>query len=106
MKVDLPTPGTPEMPSRNERPEAGSSALSTSSARARWSARVDSSKRDRLAIARRCRRAGLAAHAVDQRLIGRRQHQPPSALRICASTSRALAGIGVPGPKMPLTPAA
>jgi hypothetical protein len=63
-------------------------------------------QRDRLGDRPPLRRAGLAAHAVDQRLIGRRQHQPPSALRICASTSRALAGIGVPGPKMPLTPAA
>jgi hypothetical protein len=54
MKVDLPTPGTPEMPSRSERPACGSSALSTSSARARWSARVDSSSVIALAIARRC----------------------------------------------------
>ena len=33
MNVLLPTPGTPEMPSRNDRPLCGSSAVSTSSAR-------------------------------------------------------------------------
>ncbi|PWC75614.1 hypothetical protein TSH64_12310 [Azospirillum sp. TSH64] len=42
MKVDLPTPGTPEMPSRTELPVWGSSASSSASAVARWSARVDS----------------------------------------------------------------
>ena len=40
MKVDLPTPGTPEMPTRTAPP--GSSRPSSSRAATRWSARVDS----------------------------------------------------------------
>jgi hypothetical protein len=35
MKVDLPTPGAPEMPSLSAFPAAGSSAASSSSAAAR-----------------------------------------------------------------------
>ena len=54
MKVLLPTPGTPLMPSRNDLPVWGSSAVSISSACARWSARVDSSSVMALAMARRC----------------------------------------------------
>ena len=53
MKVDLPTPGTPEMPIRKARPAEGSSALSSASARWRWSGRVDSSRVMALATARR-----------------------------------------------------
>jgi hypothetical protein len=89
------------MPSRNDRPLAGSSALSSSSARARWSGRVDSSSVIVLAIARRCSGPGVAAHRVVQRLVGGGQHrarQAAWAARICSSTSFALTGIGVPGP--------
>jgi hypothetical protein len=67
MKVDLPAPGAPEMPTRIALPVCGSSAASTCSARAWWSRRVDStsvmafaSARDRLA----------RQHAVDQLLVG------------------------------------
>ena len=35
MKVDLPTPGAPEMPIRTELPAAGSTSASSASARAR-----------------------------------------------------------------------
>jgi hypothetical protein len=35
MKVDLPTPGTPEMPSRTDLPDSASSAASRASAAAR-----------------------------------------------------------------------
>src|SRR5262245_43604346 len=42
MKVDLPTPGTPVMPSRTDLPVCGNTAASNASARSRWSVRVDS----------------------------------------------------------------
>mmetsp|Transcript_5907 Transcript_5907/g.14563 ORF Transcript_5907/g.14563 Transcript_5907/m.14563 type:complete len:320 (+) Transcript_5907:251-1210(+) len=53
MKVLLPTPGTPEMPSRSAPPVAGISSVSRASAWARWSARVDSTCVIALASARR-----------------------------------------------------
>src|SRR6185369_9408358 len=43
-KVDLPTPGTPEMPTRTAPPLLGDSAISNSREAARWSARVDSTR--------------------------------------------------------------
>src|SRR6202042_3596382 len=42
MKVDLPTPGTPVMPTRLAGPACGSSRVSTYWARTRWSGRLDS----------------------------------------------------------------
>lgn len=42
MKVDLPTPGTPVMPTRTAFPACGSSSTSRRWASARWSGRVDS----------------------------------------------------------------
>src|SRR5574343_348003 len=54
MKVDLPTPGTPLMPSRKDFPVWGSRPVSSSSASRRWSVRVDSSSVIALAMARRC----------------------------------------------------
>lgn len=42
MKVDFPTPGTPLIPIRRAFPECGSSAVRSCWARARWSARDDS----------------------------------------------------------------
>ena len=42
MNVDLPTPGTPEMPIRRAPPACGSSSTSSSCAASRWSGRVDS----------------------------------------------------------------
>ena len=53
MKVDLPTPGTPVIPSRTDLPVCGSSAASRQSARSRWSARVDSTSVTACASARR-----------------------------------------------------
>ena len=53
MKVDLPTPGTPEMPSRVALPVDDSSELSSASARMRSSRRVDSSSVIAFARARR-----------------------------------------------------
>ena len=53
MKVDLPTPGTPVMPSRTDLPVCGSTAASSASARSRWSARVDSIRVMACASARR-----------------------------------------------------
>src|SRR5690348_4169652 len=44
MKVDLPTPGTPEIPIRTAPPACGPSSASSSRASSRWSARVDSTK--------------------------------------------------------------
>ena len=52
MKVDLPEPGEPLIPTRIDRPVAGRSASSTRSARAWWSARVDSTSVMALASAR------------------------------------------------------
>ena len=52
--VLLPTPGTPDKPSRSARPVCGNKAVSNSSPCARWSARVDSSRVMALAMARRC----------------------------------------------------
>src|SRR5574343_1444703 len=54
MKVDLPTPGTPLMPSRKDFPVWVSRPVSSSSASRRWSVRVDSSSVIALAMARRC----------------------------------------------------
>jgi hypothetical protein len=54
MKVDLPTPGTPETPRRNDGRAGTGSAVRSASARSRWSARRDSSSVIALAIARRC----------------------------------------------------
>ena len=54
IKVDLPTPGTPDIPRRKDLPVLGNKVLSTSSARLRWSMRVDSSRVMILAKARRC----------------------------------------------------
>src|SRR5690242_4804543 len=42
MKVDLPTPGTPLMPTRCALPVCGSSSASSCCACSRWSGRVDS----------------------------------------------------------------
>jgi hypothetical protein len=64
MKVDLPTPGTPEMPMRSERPLCGSRAPSSACARRRWSARVDSTRVMALASARRLPASSPAASAA------------------------------------------
>ena len=53
MKVDLPAPGAPVMPTRTAPPRAGSSSSSSASASARWSARVDSTSVIARASARR-----------------------------------------------------
>src|SRR5574343_272716 len=53
MKVDLPAPGTPEMPIRIALPVCGSNAVSTCWARCWWSARVASISVIALASARR-----------------------------------------------------
>ena len=56
MKVDLPTPGTPETPTPQRRLAPAPAARSSrASARRRWSARVDSSRVIALATARRWR---------------------------------------------------
>jgi hypothetical protein len=55
MKVDLPTPGTPEMPTRIDLPLYGSSASSTCCRARRWSLRVLSSSVMVFASARRSR---------------------------------------------------
>ena len=60
IKVDFPTPGTPEIPRRNEQPVCGNKVFKMSSARARWSTRVDSNKVIDLARARRCAALGGA----------------------------------------------
>ena len=44
MKVDLPAPGTPLMPTRTAPPVASAIEISSSAARSRWSGRVDSSR--------------------------------------------------------------
>ena len=53
MKVDLPTPGTPDMPTRQAFPELGSTRSSSSAALTRWSGRVDSTRVMALASAAR-----------------------------------------------------
>ena len=102
---------------RSDLPLAGSRAFSSSSARARWSARLLSSSVMVLASARRWRGPVPFEQLVQQGFVGgehvgwRRRlpscgqtRQTRDAL-ICSSTSFALTGIGVPGPKMPFTPA-
>src|SRR5262245_32879023 len=42
MNVDLPTPGTPVIPTRRAAPECGVSSTSSRCAKSRWSARLDS----------------------------------------------------------------
>ena len=69
MKVDLPTPGTPEMPSRNDWPLAGSSALSNSSARAAMVGPRRLQQRDRLGDRAALRLAARVQHAVEQGLV-------------------------------------
>ena len=83
MKVLLPTPGTPLMPSRKAPPACGSSASSSASARTRWSARVDSSSVMALAMARRWR----ARSPVDD----------PSRSSVSAASSMAVTGSRRPG---------
>ena len=89
MKVDLPTPGTPEMPSRNDWPVCGSKAVSSSSACARWSARVDSSSVMALAMARRWAAAAASRSVTAEALITRRPSLRCASLR-CAANSRTL----------------
>ena len=121
MKVDLPAPGAPEMPTRIALPVCGSSAASTASARAWWSRRVDSTSVMAFASARGWRASTpstscwsaaasnswpaavtFMARCIDA-YAGR--WAAACALRIAASTCFAQAGIGVPGPKMPAAPA-
>ena len=107
MKVDLPTPGTPETPSRNASRAGAGSAVSSASARSRWSARVDSSSVIAFAIARRCASPGAASTSSSSAWSsggsiatrpGVQAWTAASERLICSSTSLALAGIGVPGP--------
>ena len=106
MKVDLPTPGTPETPSRNagraggeQRGEQRVGALAMVGA-----GRFE--QRDRLGDGAPLPLARRGEHRVEQLLIAGRQHRDAAAPRgaraserlICSSTSFALAGIGVPGP--------
>jgi hypothetical protein len=63
MKVDLPTPGTPETPIRNAGRAGSGKAVRKASARWRWSARVDSSSVIALATARRCASPGAESTA-------------------------------------------
>ena len=64
IKLDLPTPGTPEIPSRMERPVCGRTSVSKASASARWFGRVDSirvmarARARRLPASRSCVREG------------------------------------------------
>ena len=104
MKVLLPTPGTPLRPRRKARPLCGSKPVQQRvGAQAVVLARR-LQQRDGLGHRTALARAGLAEHVIQQLLIG--QHGPGQcvcqaltwALRICSSTSFALAGIGVPGP--------
>src|SRR4051812_18793201 len=53
MKVDLPTPGTPLIPTRRAPPACGRSSTSSSCAASRWSARRDSTSVMARDIARR-----------------------------------------------------
>ena len=107
MKVLLPTPGTPEMPSRNDLPlcrqqrvEQRIGALAMVGAR-----RFE--QRDRLGDRAALRGAGWACDRAGERssvstaaraMPGRQRFDHPCAFLICSSTSFALAGIGVPGP--------
>src|SRR3954471_14265886 len=75
-KVLLPTPGTPEMPRRKDLPLWGSNSVSSASARARWSPRVDSSSVIALAMARRCAAPGSPVMAC-ARFTAARPHPQP-----------------------------
>ena len=100
MKVLLPTPGTPLMPRRNALAGVRQQRVQQRvGARAVVGAgRLE--QRDGLGQRAALRRAGRAAHGIEQRLVGVGQHQAPAPtdFLICSSTSLALAGIGVPGP--------
>src|SRR3984957_8545212 len=86
MKVDLPTPGTPVMPTRWAGPACGSSLVSTCWARTRWSGRLDSTSviarampaRDRARTASACRAAASGPSAASVTL-------PPGSRRRFAS---------------------
>ncbi len=71
MKVDLPTPGTPVMPSRTDLPVRGSSAPSSASARSRWSTRVDLDQGDGLG-----KRAAVAGQQWLEQRVDRRFSRP------------------------------
>jgi hypothetical protein len=83
IRVDLPTPGTPVMPSRTDLPVCGSTSASSASARTRWSLRVDSIRVIACASARRSPfsrgsrsgSAGTPEIAADA-LIGGQTYQP------------------------------
>src|SRR6185503_1253564 len=64
MKVDLPTPGAPLMPTRSDSPLFGSSASSSAAASRRCSGKVDSTSVIALASARRSRSSTLRASAA------------------------------------------
>ena len=76
MKVDLPTPGTPVMPTRWRCPRRGMQVQRAARcARSRWSARVDSTR----VIARGNGRAVAGADPVGQSVsIDRSRHRPQS----------------------------
>ena len=106
MKVDLPTPGTPVMPTRRALPACGSSSTSSCWASSRWSAPGRLDQRD----GPRDVRAPGPRPARPRRTVGRRvdRHsswpEPPASRS--ASRSRAASAITVPGGKIAAAPAA
>ena len=105
MNVLLPTPGTPEMPRRNDWPLSRQQRVQhLVGARAVIGMRrfeQGDGLRDGAALLR----ARLARHLLGHRALGRRQHLKGSAVTgrpapagCVPSTSFALTGIGVPGP--------
>src|SRR3954470_6245024 len=83
MKVDLPTPGTPLMPTRRAPPACGSSSTSSSCAASRWSARRDSTR--------------VMARAIDRRFPARTPSASPA-------TSGAAISTPTKGQKWPFLP--
>ena len=91
--MDLPTPGTPLMPKRNDLPVCGNMAVSKSSAKQAVVRPGGLQQRDGFGHGT----ALLSRWALQQPLdqLGRIH---PMAFLICSNTSLALTGIGVPGP--------
>ncbi len=91
MKVDLPTPGTPEMPRRNDGRAGTRQRRRAARRRARGDRRgVDSSSVIALAIARRCASPGAPIDAVEQVLVGGRSSIGGCAAAVQRAAQRAL----------------
>ena len=104
MNVDLPTPGTPLMPTRRAPPACGSSSTSSSCACSRWSARRDSTSVMARAITRRSPASTPSTSAGTSTLEPSARFSGRGARTACCSRSCAASAMTVPGGKTAAAP--